>query len=598
MTQGRTFWWALGRDYARHSSSEGCQHRRFIQTCVVLVVACGANNKEEPSIACINSSFNVLEQLQQKRASAGTLAHMEQGPLSHAQGCTSTKPRLALQECSAPEAVLAARKRTEKDEPLPTHRSTANLGKANSLSHDTSILISGDVRLGKTKFETEPSGVLASDSVFSHGDSFHDGFHLMQVIELAEKLQDRPDLLVSNASANGTVLATGSAPSTQGTATDENYNYLLSQANTSRRLALELISFSDNQTSNAIGHCTIGAIRKHLVKVWNTTRQQLSLATTWVSHVQARRMSMAVVFGLVLGLLLVCTIIGAFVAMHVGDMFYILFPSQYQNQRGSPSGGTTKTLRSDSLASISDQSLRRDNHPVQKPPPTLVRGPTRDEFHAPTQTPEADVIEAAMGVPPLCPSLVVPQSSECVLTLPFFMYDLAGASLPGSSPQRSGTGLRVNNVTCMDGTAMFRIAFGNDAGDVTAKPWLTLSGIGNSSIVAIAHQTDNVRRSLTVFDTLKRPFGQLVVESSFRHGWTFTLKPVKGQQIHFQSSDSNMNFRVVNNAGELLALVEPVGSDALGFQAKRQATFGPCVDVGLFLVCLLCCDWLKADMTA
>eukprot|EP00927_Polykrikos_kofoidii_P015964 TRINITY_DN1715_c0_g4_i1.p1 TRINITY_DN1715_c0_g4~~TRINITY_DN1715_c0_g4_i1.p1 ORF type:complete len:591 (+),score=75.99 TRINITY_DN1715_c0_g4_i1:148-1920(+) len=589
MGPGKTFWRIVGIDCARHSSSQGCQRRRFIQTCVVFVIAGVALNKEEPPIGCINSSFNVLEQLHQRRPSAGAPGHMNQVPLFHAQD---------LQECSAPKAVLAARTHATRDEPPPTNRSTANLWKANSLSHDANIVISRDVQLGKTKWETEPSGVLVSDNVFNHDEVFHDGVYLMQVTEVASHVQGHPDLLSSKASANGNVSAIVVAPSTRGIATDENDSYLPSQANTSRIVALELSFFSDNQTSNATGDCVIGAMRKHLVEVLNKSRQKLSLATTWVSHVAARRTSTALAFALVLGLVLACTM-GTFLASSAMDIRNISLPRQHQNERLLPSGRTKGAQRRDSSAPNPHQSPRRDSHLARKPPPP-IREPT-DEFHAPPQKPAVDASEAFMGLPPLCPSLIVPESSECVLALPSLLYDLAEASLPGPSAQqdlqRSGSGLRVNTVSDMDGRPMFRTAFGNDAGDVTTAPWLTLSGVGNSSIVAIAQQTANVRGSLTVFDELKRPFGQLVVEGNSRHGWIFTLKPVKGEQVKFHSSDSNMDCRVVSTAGELLALVEPVGSDPLGFRVKRQATFGPSVDVGLLLLCLLGCDWLKAHMT-
>eukprot|EP00927_Polykrikos_kofoidii_P015960 TRINITY_DN1715_c0_g1_i1.p1 TRINITY_DN1715_c0_g1~~TRINITY_DN1715_c0_g1_i1.p1 ORF type:complete len:590 (+),score=71.57 TRINITY_DN1715_c0_g1_i1:141-1910(+) len=586
MSQNRNHRGTCGRDYALPG---------FIQTCVVFLVVCDALNTEVPPTGCINSSVNVSEQLLQRRVSAATPAHVQHGSLPRAQECVATNPRLALLESSVPKPVLAARTRTAKNIPAPTNRGTANLGQANSLSHDANIVIFRTASLGKTKWETEPSSVLMGNSVFNHDELIHgeDVFHLMQVNEFADNIQGRQDLQPPDVSANGIVLATGSAPSTQGLTTDENDSYLPSQANNnSRRDALELISFLENETSNAVGSFrrSICAVREHLIEVVNKTWQQLNLATTQVSHFEARRASTKYAFALLLGLMLICTM-AIFITANGTGVSRNLLPRQSRNEPVSPSRHTKKALRSDSLASNSGHS----------PPRLPILEPFREKRHVPAQTPEVEASEASMGVPLLCPWLVVPESSECVVTLPFLMYDLAEASMQGSQPrqdlQQSGSesGLCVNTICDMSGKAMFRAAFGKDTGDVMVTPWLTLSGIGIGAIVAVVHQTVDVRHSLTIFDTLKRPFGQLVVGNRFRDNWTYTLKPFQGEQVQFHSSDSNMKCRVVNEAGELLALVEPVGSDASGFQENRHATFGPRVDVGLFLVCLLACDWLHAD---
>eukprot|EP00927_Polykrikos_kofoidii_P015482 TRINITY_DN1688_c0_g1_i4.p1 TRINITY_DN1688_c0_g1~~TRINITY_DN1688_c0_g1_i4.p1 ORF type:complete len:583 (-),score=86.13 TRINITY_DN1688_c0_g1_i4:40-1788(-) len=207
----------------------------------------------------------------------------------------------------------------------------------------------------------------------------------------------------------------------------------------------------------------------------------------------------------------------------------------------------------------------------------------------------------------LCPELVVPPARECTVVLPRVFSSNSDMRLSGTSgllhPNRDdkSRGDRFATIDDLKGKAMFHANFGDAGADPATAPWLTLSPTsGSKTMLSIVHETPEVAESLTVYDGSRRPYGRLDVSDVWHNGSTYTLTPVKGSRIHFQTGGTTAELNATDDEGHLLAMVEPVGMNTQvrtpGPSDRRQAVIGPEVDVCLIISCLMGIDWLQASL--
>lgn len=217
------------------------------------------------------------------------------------------------------------------------------------------------------------------------------------------------------------------------------------------------------------------------------------------------------------------------------------------------------------------------------------------------QRPPQALQERSKGIQlPLCPELVVPQSSECSLLVPsLFDRSKAAPGLAGGGVKGETTLLTVDDSR---GTPVFRVALSAPSsslrsGGGSSSRCLTLSSATGEALFALAREKE-AKRSLSLCDHADKVYGEVSTSELWGNGGTFTLSTVQGHRIHFRSDGGlNGSLNATADDGRLLAIVEaPPNTGEIA--PRRPVIIGPLVDAGLIVLCLLSIDWLRHESRA
>jgi len=217
-------------------------------------------------------------------------------------------------------------------------------------------------------------------------------------------------------------------------------------------------------------------------------------------------------------------------------------------------------------------------------------------------------VQEQPGLPFLCPELVVPEASECVLVIPRLAFKASPTKCTMAEDQ-------VITIDDARGVAVFRAKLTNDKGVLGTDPvaaelvgritggrtqdtrQLVLSSGAGDAVFAYcrlkrASTSSSSGSTIGVYHPSNALFGEVSAANAETGSYVVKTCTAWGPRSMILQGDNKLcNITATNESGRLLAITEPTTDGTM----RRSVRIGPLVDAGFVVLSMLGIDMLENE---